>query len=119
MTITPAKAIEIANAIKLSKAAMAYADALRADAKRNTLGSANAVDAALFELATAAINVVDNGDFMTTREVVCEENGWDNEGYPIDEDGYQTGAPYLAGAGLPADTFWRESAAAQDMGMGQ
>jgi hypothetical protein len=81
---------QIANALKLAKAAQAYADALKQSRGRYTA----VVEYCEFELCNAAIDAVDDGDFLARRDDIAIENGWDEEGYPTDEDGNAVAEPF-------------------------
>jgi hypothetical protein len=83
MQITETAARQIANALKLAKAAQAYADALKQSRGQYT-GSVEYLE---FELCNAAIDVADDGDFLARRNDIATENGWDAEGYPVDDYG--------------------------------
>ena len=87
-------AAEYAKAIALAQAAQEYANAhkLAATAKSHKRYQLQvSAEIALLALHNAAIAFVEDGDFYTARQVLCDDNGWDVEGYPVDEQGNRTG----------------------------
>jgi len=50
------------------------------------------IDIALFNLCNAAIEFVEDGDFLGAKKALCADNHWDDDGYPVNEDGERTDA---------------------------
>lgn len=71
--------------------ARALADALNAYAAREDAGYRS--DHHLFAACKAAEAFTDDGDFCRLRRDLCDENGWDDDGFP-DPD---LGEPYRIG----------------------
>lgn len=48
---------------------------------------------ALLDAYNGWIDFVDDGDALIARRDLCDEMGWDTEGYPVDENGDRIGEP--------------------------
>jgi hypothetical protein len=92
--ITPLEQLsrDLLKARELADAASDYAAALQAQYDRSVRRPNGKIatfngEAEALTLCNAALAVADDGDFSAWREWIMRENSWDNEGYPIDEDG--------------------------------
>lgn len=87
-----------ATARAMAEALTAYADAL--DKGRDG-------DDFAFLVCEAAFKVTDDGDFYGWQQHLCDERGWDSDGNPVDEDGFEVGLPRLYIAPARVDLWWR------------
>jgi hypothetical protein len=95
---------EYTNAIALAKAAQAYADAIKRAMDKERPHFTSREERAMFDLCNAGINVVDDGDFMRQRQVIMDDNGWNEHG-ESDFDADERAANYMLGY---ADMRWKE-----------
>jgi len=79
---------DIAAARKLADMALDYAAALQATLTSKTLTTLTRTERALFDLCNAAIDLVDDGDFMAQRDIQMGELSCDEDGTPVNEYGW-------------------------------
>lgn len=103
ITLDPRQAVAIARAKTLATCAAQYA----ADLERSNGQHTPSVQQSLLSLCNAAIEAVDDGDFLIEREHVMHDLGCDAEGYPVDCEGNRMESPVCI---LHADGShdWRE-----------
>lgn len=81
-----ATTLDITRAQALAAAAARYAETLQASGKHTDL-----TDITRFELCNAIIDLIDDGDAWQERETLMGELEIDDEGNPVDSNGFRLG----------------------------
>lgn len=83
-------ASEIAAAERVADIAANYARHLKALGKRST-----STEWDCFQLCNAIIDLFDDGDALSARQIIMDENGWDEHGNPVRSEPYGGVVPYV------------------------